>query len=359
MLTEGAVFENTDQRGIQRYVRELFQRVNTPFSLELDKLARVDMPSDWNIIQPLPTSPSRWNILGRMNYREVSRERTRQLCGHQVYHSSFYRLCPVPGIPSVVVVHDMVQEVLPYHCEYSTTIVKWKRSALDRADKVIAISQATKTDLLKCYPELESKVSVIYHGTDHFDTLESQHGSDIVERDGQQQYALFVGYRRMYKNFASLLDALKETSWPTDLLLRVVGSPFSKSELVALRYHGLENKVINHGPVCDLQLAELYRNASVFVFPSLLEGFGFPLLEAQALGVPVAASDIPIFNELGGGAFNAFSPVDSESIARAVAGALEPQRAKFLRDEGFKNYKLYRWEETARRTKKVWGSCLE
>jgi glycosyltransferase involved in cell wall biosynthesis len=358
VLADGTVFENTYQRGIRRYLEELLRRVSEPFSVMLHQPAASPLPPGWHTIGPLGAGPaSSCDLVGRWRYRQHARDWHKRLADHQVYHSSYFRPCPVRGMPTVVVVHDMVCEIMPHYFwgDAAGEAMK-KRVALDQATAVIAISEATKRDLLMLYPDLKSRVCVIHDGTDHLATS----GTDIEPAriaDEHVPYALFVGDRAGYKNFAGLMEAMMDPAWPVGLVLRLVGPQFSKAEEMALRYRGLDRRVYHCGRLGDEALAALYREASVFVFPTLCEGFGFPLLEAQAQGVPVAASDIAVFREVGGAGFQRFQPLDPHSLATAVAATLAPGLATALSNTGRENVRRFRWDETALRTQAVWDAC--
>ena len=152
-------------------------------------------------------------------------------------------------------------------------------------------------------------------------------GAEPKGVETEDPYVLFVGDRLGYKNFATLVAAVAERGWPRQVNLKVVGTEFSEPEHRLLHYHGIEAKVIHAGRVTDAELKQLYQRASAFVFPSLCEGFGFPFLEAQHLGVPVLASDIPVFREIGGDSVTFFNPRDPQAIIGAMVKLLEPGRA--------------------------------
>ena len=358
VLVDGFVFENTHQKGIRRYMDELMRRVECPFSLFLENPAVGSIPNDWSIVGPLGASPrSPMNLVGRWKYRERAKKWRKEIQSHSVFHSAYYRICPFAGLPTVMVVHDMVFEIMPgQFLEMAGPYAEEKKTALDRADAIIAISESTSKDLLAIYPEYQHKVHVVCHGADHlaFSGIKgSQCNREAIEG---RRYALFVGSRSTYKNFGTLMDAMVELRWPQDLDLKVAGAPFSYAERLALKYRSLESRVHDCARTTDSNLAALYAGADVFVFPSMFEGFGFPLLEAQAKGIPVAASDLEVFREVGGAAFERFQSLDPSSIAAAVSRALEPDRAAELRRAGVDNVQKFTWAEASRKTMEVWKS---
>jgi glycosyltransferase involved in cell wall biosynthesis len=359
VLVDGFVFENTHQKGIRRYMDELLRRVECPFSLFLENPAAGSIPKDWGIVGPLGPSPlSRMDLLGRWNYRERAKKWRKEIQSHSVFHTSFFRHCPIPGIPSVFVVHDMVCEFMPYHYwgNAGQEAVN-KMAAFESAAAIIAVSDATRIDLLRLYPHFAHKVQTIHHGADHFH-FATECDLDESRKHIKAPYALFVGDRVGYKNFHGLLMAMLESGWPGDLRLKVAGQSFSKAEYLNLKNLGLQNKVEVFGPVSHAELADLYRGAEAFVFPSFFEGFGFPLLEAQANGAPVVATDMPVFHEVGGAGFIPCDSKDPASIANCVSQARAFGFRNRLRDLGFENVKRFTWAETARKTQAIWRKCL-
>jgi glycosyltransferase involved in cell wall biosynthesis len=167
-------------------------------------------------------------------------------------------------------------------------------------------------------------------------------------------HVLFVGDRKAYKNFTAVLDAMTCPDWGGDLPLRVVGPPFSPGEQAEIAARGLRDRIEHAGRLSDSALREAYARAAVFLFPSLMEGFGFPLLEAQAAGAAVAASDTRVFNEIGGPAFERFDPRDPSTMAAAVRSSLTLSRAAELRRLGLENVRRFSWETAARMTGDVW-----
>ena len=359
VLADGFVFENAYQKGIRRYLEELLRRVDVPFSIFLEGPPVGALPHEWRVVGPLGPSPaSKLDLANRWKYRERAKKWRKEIQSHSVFHTSYFRPCPIPGVPSVVVVHDMVYELMPNMFYGDAGVVaSYKKNAMGNAAAIIAISESTKSDLVKIYPEFSGKVHVIPHGTDHFAIANSPEDSNRQLGKAVEPYALFVGHRSGYKNFQTLLDALQCEAWPRELRLKVIGPKFDQAEILNLQARGLCNQVEYLQYLTDHELFLAYEMASVFVFPSFFEGFGFPLLEAQSRRVPVAASDIPIFHEVGGGAFVKFDPRSPTSLALAVCQTLEKTNRHALIQGGLDNVKRFTWAETARKTLTLWDLC--
>lgn len=352
VLLDGAAFTNGYQKGIARYVTELVRHTTDACTLVLDSPARASLPERAKILyRPERFATARHDLITRA-WRKLGRTFfPTRVDQRAVWHSCYFATAPHPGMPTVVTVHDLIAEVYPHHHGNAEHEVAMRRAVIARAAAIIAVSQATADDFTRVYPELAARVEVIHHGADH---LRRPSHPAATTADPATPFVMFVGNRGGYKNWLSVLDALATRGWPPGVGLTTVGPPLGEAEMAAIRYRGLCDRVRHLGTIDDAHLSAAYARAAVFVFPSLMEGFGFPLLEAQAHGTPVAASDIPVFREVGGQAFVPFRPLDPDSIAAAVATAMEPAHAARLRAEGLENVKRFTWAECGRRTEAVW-----
>ena len=229
-----------------------------------------------------------------------------------------------------------------------------KKQAIDRADGIIAISEATRRDLLNIYPELSSKdIRVIHHGSSYSDSFDEKHARPewIPGR-----FVLYVGARESYKNFLSFFDAMESVlSENADLYVVCTGeNSFTDAESTHFNRTYKDKALINRfiqKRCTDDELIALYHNAECFVFPSKCEGFGMPILEAFACGCPVALSDIDIFHEVAGEAAVYFDPDDKQSISDAVRHIMDdPDLRAGLIDKGRKRTKIFSWDKAARET---------
>jgi glycosyltransferase involved in cell wall biosynthesis len=161
---------------------------------------------------------------------------------------------------------------------------------------------------------------------------------------------LFVGDRSGYKNFRLPLEAMTRRDFPRGMRLAVVGNPFSLPEELLVARLGLQSAVLHHGRVDDTRLRQLYGGAAALVSPSLCEGFGFPLLEAQSLRAPVLCSDIPVYHETGGDSVLYFDPVSPAALAAAAQRVLDPALADDLQQRGTANLARFTWARCAQLT---------
>ena len=229
-------------------------------------------------------------------------------------------------------------------------------SAVKRANKIIAISESTKKDLLNRYDSIKpKKVSVIYEGVDDLSTR------DLKLKHNYGNYILYVGgvdVRKNIKGLAKIFFEYKEKN-DSDIKLVLAGKEFdNKQELNDLGWFEVINKskykkdIIYAGYVDDNELNALYKNSKAFVFPSLYEGFGLPVLEAMAMGAPVVAFDNSSIPEVAGDAAILCSN-DKEFEAGIEKIVNDSKFRKSLIEKGYKQVHKFSWEKTAKETLKV------
>lgn len=275
---------------------------------------------------------------------------------HPTYYSDYY-LKHLSGKPYVITVYDLIHEKLTAQKLVTDHYSVNKRKVIEKAAKVIAISESTKKDLIEVFDIDEKKIEVIYLANsmqpDHdFTGLESK----LIL---PEKYLLFVGNRSGYKNFdrfiRSVTSILNEHK---DLFIVCTGTPFTKEELDTYNRLGVNKQLIHHF-IDDVSLAFLYKNALAFVFPSLYEGFGIPVLEAFSCGCPAILSNTSSLPEVGGDAAIYFNPLDADSIRATVSKVYASEILRNnMRQKGFDRINLFSWEKTAIETKIVYKKVL-
>jgi glycosyltransferase involved in cell wall biosynthesis len=355
------VFENPAQRGIQRYFRELLPRLGGPVTTDilLRGPASGGLPAGCRELRlSRPWSHARNPVLRRLGRRLPERGWKSVCSGHDLFHSSFYSAPPVVGLREVVTVHDMILERFPhlFH-NYVDETVALKRRCIEAARVCIAISQATADELAAFYPEAASRVVVIHNGAEHLVSRASEVPATPAGTPSGA-YVFFVGDRGGYKNFWTLLEALAGRRWPARLGLVVAGPPWTEAEALLLRRLGVAGRVVHAGRVSDAELAGLYRSAAALIVPALVEGFGFPALEAQSFGTPVLCSLIPVFTEVLGSSAGYFDPRRAESIAEAAAQVFDPAWRAGLSAAGTANLQRFRWSRCAELTLEAYQRAL-
>ncbi len=361
ILVDGIAFQNRYQRGVQRYCRELLSRVarTNPVDLFLSDHANAELPVGCGIVSRWEHfSAHRLNIPLRAWRKTLRRISPTPFQGYSVFHSTFFTQSPERDLPEVVTVHDLIAERFESKYHYwGQGYIDRLRLAMESARRIICISHATAADLALVYPHLMPKASVVHHGADHF--LPAVQGAcEPAVPENQPPFLLYVGDRERYKNFELLISALGDPAWPVDLKVVAAGPEPTEAERKSLRDRNIESAVRFAGPVSDEALRELFRTCTGFVFTSLCEGFGFPLLEAQSLRVPVLCTDIAVFREIGGDAALFFDPEDPGALARLAGKLLDLDREPLVA-AGLENLKRFQWEQCANRTVEVYRAAAD
>ena len=252
--------------------------------------------------------------------------------------------------PIVVTVHDMIPELF-----YTRDLRRHKRRYLSfhHADAIICVSENTKKDLLRFYPDLEEKpIRVIYHGF----AYQSVSYNRIVQDD----YILYLGSRYAeYKNFIFMLKAVREVLIKKKIKLVCTGLPFSKEERCEIERLCIQKNIENVGFVTDEDLANLYHYALCFVYPSKYEGFGIPILEAFSHSCPVCLSDSSCFPEIAGDAAMYFNPNDKKDLEEKILTLVgsEQKRNEFIA-KGKERLKFFSWDKTAKQTERFYNEII-
>ncbi|TGL04526.1 glycosyltransferase family 1 protein [Leptospira bouyouniensis] len=264
---------------------------------------------------------------------------------HPTYFQSYYLdALENSRTKMIITVYDCVHELFPEYYGDSNFILKNRQKLCEIADHIICISHTTKNDLLRLYPSVsKEKVSVIY--------LAGDLSSEMVISNNLpfNEYLLFVGNRSDYKNFSVLLNAFSILREEEQIyLLCVGGGGFSLSEQKSIENLGLGDSVYWNSIISDAQLASFYRNASLFIYPSLYEGFGIPLLESMSVGCPVLCSNIEVFYEVAGDAASYFDPKDPIDLKNKIKEILSEKhlKEKLIR-QGFDRVKNFSWNRCA------------
>jgi glycosyltransferase involved in cell wall biosynthesis len=262
---------------------------------------------------------------------------------------------------SVVTVHDLGYRHHPEsHPWRQRAYLEWSTWWNARvAAHILADSQATKDDLVAAYGVNPAKVTVVYPGRDEslkrVDDPEAQ--AAVRERYGiGPRYVLYVGMLQPRKNLVRLIRAFarliaQAEDIPADLELVLAGQPGWLSDDILAEPARLDvaARVRFPGYVADDDLAALISGALVFAHPSLYEGFGFPVLEAQACGVPVLTSSVSSLPEVAGDAARLVDPTDVDAIADGLRRLLTDDglRADLIA-RGYANLRRFSWERAAR-----------
>ncbi|MEW6407150.1 MAG: glycosyltransferase family 1 protein [Patescibacteria group bacterium] len=261
----------------------------------------------------------------------------------------------------VVTIHDIIylfgNKFLPRNF-YANFMIK---NCLCRANKIIVVSRNTKNDLKKYFPDSEtSKIEIIYEASRPvFCKINNQ---EILTQTKNKynlpnKFILYVGSIREHKNLKTLINAYMRIKNRVDEALILVGR-LDKREKQILNLIK-KNNIIYVGEVPEKDLVSIYNLASLFVMPSLYEGFGLPILEAMSCGVPVVSSRAASLPEVVGDAGMLVNPKNSEAFSEAIYSILCNNQ---LRDNliklGFEQVKKFSWRTCAEKTLEVYNNAL-
>ncbi|MBM9501983.1 glycosyltransferase family 4 protein [Leptospira sp. 201903071] len=276
---------------------------------------------------------------------------------HPTYYSPYFlESLQKTGKPFVLTVHDLIHEIYPEYFFDSKEVIQNKKSLINKAAGLIAISENTKNDLLKYYKLQESKVKVIYHGS----SMKPEFIGEELS-PAKVEYLLFIGNRSHYKNFSFFLKSISSLfqEFPKLRLYCVGGGSFQKDEMALIEELNLRERVEQFHFKNDQELAEYYRKALLFVFPSRYEGFGIPLLEAFSCGTAVACSNTSSLPEVAGDAAFYFDPDSEESIRTCIRVAiLNPEERIKKIQNGNLQIQKFSWDKAASETFDFYRSIL-
>lgn len=308
---------------------------------------------------PFPFKKQVINTFCKLN--EINLYKNIALNDFDIFHPTYFNSKFTDKLkkPYVLTVHDMTIEAVKEHFIFDKMLehtIEVKKHLIENASGIIAISNNTKKDILKFCSVNESKIDTIYHG------LPLEMPDEVEESENLPgKYILFIGQRAKYKNFANFLLAIKDILFEDrDLYLVIAGGgDTNKNERKFINNLGIENKVIRK-PIQNIhQIINYYKNAQCFVFPSVYEGFGFPILEAFQCGCPVLCSNVSSFPEVAGDGAEYFDPYSENSMKNAVLNVLNNEsRRQQLINKGYERLKLFSWEKTAELTREVYKKVL-
>jgi glycosyltransferase involved in cell wall biosynthesis len=361
ILYDGEIYTGQPAGGINRYFANIISRLPSNFSptLTTTTIRENNFPSHPGLKTFLyprhgfkPGRVSYW--LEKYYFRYVTSFE------YDLVHPTYYWLLTRYDMsklkkPIVLTVHDMIHEVFADQIDPNQHISEQKKKAILSAQALICVSENTKRDLLIRYPIPEEKITVIYHASEIDITM--SYNETLVP---DSPYFLYVGGRIGYKKFTSLLAAFaKLVSKVTNLSLCIVGSPLTSAERKLVSDLGLNEFIKYYHYPSDCHLAKLYRCSLAFVYPSLYEGFGIPLLEAMSCGTVVIAAKTSSIPEVVGEAGLYFDPHTVNELVDLMLFVLENSAEReCLIQKGFDRAKCFSWDKTASQTIEVYQKLL-
>ena len=370
ILLDPQIFNQQTYGGISRYYTEVFsilaKKKNIEIILPLHKSDNVYITESQLLINNKWLN-SLYNLLSvlKISTRTLRKKKSDQLINKIFEESSYdlfvptyydpYFLNKINGKPFVLTVYDMIHELMPQYFENDPyNVVEFKSILIKKATKIIAVSNNTKKDILKFYPEIDpDKIEVIYHGS-------SIKIEPNVKVNLPASYILYVGSRANYKNFRFLVSAMTPLlkANPKLNLVAAGGGEFDNDEMKWIKSLCLEKQIIQKS-FKENELGYFYQNAELFVFPSLYEGFGIPVLEAMASGCPIILTKHGSFPEIAGEAGIYFDSNSEDDLKDKIQLLLDNKelRQEFIK-KGLEQVKKYNWKDAAEQCLRVYQEAI-
>ncbi len=351
--------------GIGTYIRNL-----------LHHLAQIDRQTDY-ILLCSPEDRSIAPSLGE-NFRAVCEPAGPYSLREQVsipytvrrervdlFHAPHYVLPALTPARTIVTIHDCIHLMFPQYLPNRLGYAYARASlwtAAHKSDRILTVSEASKRDILRFFNVPREKIVVIPNAIDARFGIEPSEEQVVRTRERYQlndQFVLYAGNIKPHKNLERLIEAFYRVRRHglDHVRLLIIGDEISKLQTLrrAVHRHMLHKHVRFLGFVPQETLVVLYRLASVFVFPSLYEGFGLPPLEAMASGTPVVTSNVSSLPEVVGDAAVLVNPYDVEAIADGIRRVLTDDALRVdLRRRGLARAQDYSWERSVRRVREIY-----
>lgn len=361
ILYDPQMFDIQDYGGISRYFANLISGVNSTNNF------KATIPLLYSSNYYLRDVPQIFNNkIGRTLLRKYRRRaKWNQIYAKQqikksnfdLLHATYYNPYFLENLkkPLVITIHDMIYENYPDLFPEAAQVIAQKKLMIESASSIITISEFTKKQLFKFYPNLSIPVKVVYHGIPDVRITETKEKLP-------KKYLLYVGDRfAEYKNFKFFIEAIAPfLKMEKDLFLICAGgSPFRFNEYTLFEGFGVSNSIIQLN-ASDALLKQLYRQALLFIYPSLEEGFGLPLLEAFSNGCMIACANCSCFPEVGGKAVSYFDPLNLHSIRYTIQESIENPELRMAKiNFGYEQLKKFSFTKSLNETLDIYNLTLK
>ena len=336
--------------GVPRYAREVTQALDALVAENHPLAARLQL----NLLVPRqPEEPLHLSAISTQVIPEFSTPRLPQFWVQLQLPRhvpggllSFCNLAPVLHRKQIVCIHDLHTRLAP---ESYSTLFRWAHRIVlpilgRRADFITTVSELSRTHLVEYGVAAAEKIVVTHNGSDHIHRWHQQ-GPSRFSRPPVRPFIFCLGQTQKYKNL-DLLIALSKQLDALGLDICIAGH-VSEAAIKASPSAELRN-VRFLGRVTDAELADLYANALCFVFPSRMEGFGLPVVEAMALGCPVVSSNIPALVEVCHDAAILVHPDDAQGWLTAIQALhVDPQLRERMMTHGLERARQFSWRVIA------------
>lgn len=356
VLVDATAGARPERSGVGRYVHNLLAALaERP---DLPRLALGVRSGKWRHRGHLPTGLFTPPLPVRRLLDWIDRFGMRSI---DLVHGLDVRLPPNRRVTRIATLHDLFsleRDDLAPPSFREKRIAQYCALA-DSADRVICVSAATEAGFLRHFPAARGRTCVVHHGVEpRFRRADAAAIAELrARRHLPPRYLLFVGLLSTRKNLLYLLEAFRVLAERhPDLHLVLAGRPSFGFERIeeALARHPQRARIVLPGFVADDDLPALYSGAECFVFPSVLEGFGLPVLEAFACGTPVVASALPVLEEIGGGELTLVAGDAPEQFAAALEQQLAQPCDPLRRARLVAQAARFTWSAAAQATVAAW-----
>jgi len=352
VLYDTQIFDIQNYGGISRYFANLIEGVEKDGTFEtrlpiihstnyyIHSFPRILNHHIGNLVCKKNLKKTRWNNWYVNRYIRIN--------DFDLYHPTYYDTTFLDNLkkPLVITVHDMIYENFPQFFPDARKVIREKKTMIETAQLIISISEFTRSQLLKHYPNTAHKIRVVYHGLP-----EEKKAAANVPLPGS--YLLYIGDRNApYKNFIPFVSAIAPLL-QRDLSLSLIcagGGSLKSDENWQLDKLKIRDQVwqIN---ASDNLIVQLYQQALLFAYPSIEEGFGLPMLEAFRHRCPIACSNTSCLPEVGGNAVSYFDPFNPQSIQEAIGRLIStPDLRETQKISGQQQLRKFSFENSLRQT---------
>jgi glycosyltransferase involved in cell wall biosynthesis len=370
LVVDGIIYQIQATGGISRLFSEIFPRM-----CRLDESMKMRIFTSGPLAQEIPKHPHihhlripdigfylRPAILWHSMEDQIRWSWSNLWIGQgkgKIWHSTYYTMPPTWKGLQVVTVADMIYERFPdlFSGLGSDQFRESQKRCIMAADAVLCISEATSKDVQEIYQLNPDRLHVVHLAySEIFRPIIENNDSGSGSQAARQPFFLYVGSRAHYKNFSSLISAYSRWKNKEEVRLLVVGPPWTQEEGKELASLGIEGRIDLITNAQDDLLCALYNQAAAFVYPSLYEGFGIPLLEALACGCPVIASRIATTVEIAEGCPVYFEVGREDSLIASFDKVLAEGRKSARTIAGLEHVKKFSWDKTAQGTLDIYKS---
>ncbi len=286
-----------------------------------------------------------------------------------LYHATHYVMPLVVPCRSVVTIHDIIHLLYPEFLPNRLAFLyaeRMIRRSLQRGDRIISVSRNTRSDLMSYFQVDGDKIEVVYNGIE--DDFRQVLPSEDLERwmrnlGLERPYLLFVGNPKPHKNLDNVVKAYARALQLHDFPHRLVcvgdrgGLEFKIRQRASQL--GIDERILLLGHVAQEALPAIYQGAAAFLYPTLYEGFGLPVVEAMASRVPVITSNTSALKEIAAGYADLVNPLDVEAMAQAIVRTVsDTDHRRSLRKLGQRRADEFHWRQAAGKTLEIYRQAL-